>query len=201
MRLVIATKNESKFKEIKKILKGLNLTIVSLNQLDKKIKIKEDGISFFENALKKAMAVSEIYKDDYVVGEDSGLEIGYLKGAPGIFSKRYSGKKSTPYKNNLKVLNQLRGVDRKKRKASFKCCLVLVKNCKLIKKFEGKLAGFINEEIRGRKGFGYDPVFYLTEYKKTVAELSRAEKNKISHRAKAFGKLKRYLINRLKTKD
>ena len=193
MRLLVATGNKDKFKEIKSILKGLRIPIVSLNELDKKFNIVENGKTFRENALKKAMPVSLYYKEDYVLGEDSGLEVEYLGGKPGIYAKRYAGPNATYQSNNKKLLRNLKGVTDKKRGAAFVCCLVLVCNQKLIKIFEGKLRGRIAKEINGRGGFGYDPVFYLTHYKKTVARMPLALKNKISHRAKAFKKLKTYL--------
>jgi len=193
MRLIVATKNKDKFKEIKDILKGLRLQILSLNDLNTNIKIKEDGNTFFENALKKAVAVSKIFKKDLVVADDSGLEVEFLGNKPGVFSKRYAGENASYYENNLKLLKELEGVERKKRKAVFKCVVVLVKNQKLIKKFEGQLKGFISEKMMGKKGFGYDPIFYLPRYKKTVAQIPLKEKNKISHRAKAFLALKKYL--------
>jgi len=193
MRLIVATKNKDKFKEIKDILKGLRLQILSLNDLNTNIKIKEDGNTFFENALKKAVAVSKIFKKDLVVADDSGLEVEFLGNKPGVFSKRYAGENASYYENNLKLLKELEGVKRKKRKAVFKCVVVLVKDQKLIKKFEGQLKGFISEKMMGKKGFGYDPIFYLPRYKKTVAQIPLREKNKISHRAKAFLALKKYL--------
>lgn len=193
MRLIVATKNKDKFKEIKDILKGLRLQILSLNDLNTNIKIKEDGNTYFENALKKAVAVSKIFKKDLVVADDSGLEVEFLGNKPGVFSKRYAGENASYYENNLKLLKELEGVERKKRKAVFKCVVVLVKNQKLIKKFEGQLKGFISEKMMGKKGFGYDPIFYLPRYKKTVAQIPLREKNKISHRAKAFLALKKYL--------
>ena len=193
MRLIVATKNKDKFKEIKDILKELRVSIVSLNELDKKFNIVEDGKTFRENALKKAMSVSRYYKESYVLGEDSGLEVEYLGGKPGIYAKRYAGTNATYQSNNQKLLRNLKGVMDKKRGAVFFCCLVLVYNQRLIKVFEGKLRGRIAKEINGRGGFGYDPVFYLTHYKKTVARLPLALKNKISHRAKSFRKLKTYL--------
>ncbi len=193
MRLIVATKNKDKFKEIKDILKGLRLQILSLNDLNTNIKIKEDGNTFFENALKKAVAVSKIFKKDLVVADDSGLEVEFLGNKPGVFSKRYAGENASYYENNSKLLKELEGVERKKRKAVFKCVVVLVKDQKLIKKFEGQLKGFISEKMMGKKGFGYDPIFYLPRYKKTVAQIPLKEKNKISHRAKAFLALKKYL--------
>lgn len=193
MKLIVATKNHDKFREIKKILKGLKAPIISLNDLDRKFHLIENGKTFKENALKKAMPVSLFYKDDYVFGEDSGLTVNYLEGAPGIYARRYSGANATYLSNNQKLLKELSGVPWKRRSATFHCCLVLVKQGKLVKVFEGKLKGWIALLAKGRNGFGYDPVFYLTRYRKTVAQLTLALKNKISHRAKAFGKLKKYL--------
>ncbi|UCD15026.1 MAG: RdgB/HAM1 family non-canonical purine NTP pyrophosphatase [Candidatus Omnitrophota bacterium] len=196
MRLIIATKNEGKLREIKKILKKLDVPVISLNQLSRKFRIREDGKTFLENALKKAMPVSKVYRSDYVVAEDSGLEIKYLGAEPGVYSKRYSGRGATDKKNNLKVLKELKGAKKRDRGACFHCCLVLFKDAKLVKSFDGKLRGLINEEMRGSSGFGYDPIFYLSKYRKTVAQLPLEEKNKISHRAKAFKKLRKYLINK-----
>jgi len=201
MRLIVATKNKDKFNEIKGILRGLGVAIVSLNELAKKFHIVENGRTFQENAFKKALPVSRHYKDNYVLGEDSGLEVNYLKGAPGIYAKRYSGPNATYKSNNKKLLKNLRGVPAKKRRAVFCCCLVLVCNGKLIKVFEGKLQGRISIEARGENGFGYDPVFYLTHYKKTVAQLPLSIKNEISHRAKAFRKLKTFFFETNKPFD
>ena len=195
MRLIVATKNKNKLKEIKGILRGLEVSIVSLNELEKKFRIVENAKTFRENAFRKALPVSRHYKDNYVLGEDSGLEVNYLNQAPGIYSKRYSGPKATYKSNNKKLLENLKGVPAAKRQAAFRCCLVLAYNGKLVKVFEGILSGRISDKARGENGFGYDPVFYLTDYKKTVAQLPLSRKNKISHRAKAFRKLKTYLKN------
>jgi len=191
MRLIIATKNKNKFKEIKDILKGLNLKISYLSRMVPHLEIEEDGKTFFENAFKKAFKVSQIFPQDLVVGEDSGLEVESLNNRPGIFSKRFAGKNVSDLENNLKLLRLLK--NKKNRNAQFVSVLALVKNGKLIKKFTGKLKGKIHEKIEGRCGFGYDPVFFLPKYKKTVAQLSLEEKNKISHRAQAFSKLKKFL--------
>jgi len=193
MRLIIATKNNSKLKEIKKILKGIDIPILSLANLKKKFHIIENGTSFIENASKKAVSVSRIYKYDYIVGEDSGLEVDYLDAKPGIYSKRYSGKNSTDKKNNKKILTKLKGVTTKKRGASFRCVLALAKSGEVIKCFVGSLRGRISTREQGKNGFGYDPIFYFSDCKKTVAELTLVKKNRISHRAKAFRKLKAYL--------
>lgn len=193
MRLIIATENEGKLREIKHLLKGIKISVISLTQMDKKFHIKENGKTFFENAVKKTKPVSLAYKDDLVAGEDSGLEVNFLKGAPGVYSKRYSGKNWTYEKNNLKILKELEGVPHKKRKASFHCCLVLFKAGKLLKKIDGRLNGYISYEPKGTHGFGYDPIFYIPIYNKTVAQLPLNVKNRLSHRAIAFRKLKTYL--------
>lgn len=193
MRLIIATRNKGKLREIKDILKELNSEIISLADLKQKFRIIENGLTFLENASKKALIVSKIYTTDYILGEDSGLEVVYLDGAPGVYSKRYAGKGATYIKNNTKLLKALKGISQKKRGAQYRCCLVLAKSGKVIEVFQGKLKGLISTNSRGKGGFGYDPVFYLPAYEKTVAQLSLGVKNKISHRAKAFGKLKKYL--------
>jgi len=194
MRLIIATENEGKLREIKHLLRGVKISIVSLAKLDKKFHIKENGKTFFENAVKKTKPVSNFYKDDLVAGEDSGLEVNFLKGQPGVYSKRYSGKNWTYEKNNLKILKELEGVPAKKRKASFHCCLVLFKAGKLIKKIDGRLNGYISKDSRGVNGFGYDPIFYIPIYNKTIAQLPLNVKNRISHRGIAFLKLKKCLL-------
>lgn len=193
MRLIVATRNNHKLKEIRKILKGVRLPIVSLADLDKKFRIVENGKTFLANAKKKAIPVSKVYKDDLILGEDSGIEVDYLEGAPGIYSKRYAGKSGNFFRNNHKLLKVMAGVPAKNRGANFRCCLVLAKAGNAIKVFEGRLKGRINREEKGSNGFGYDPILYLTGYKKTVAQLPLSLKNKISHRAKAFRELKKYI--------
>jgi len=193
MRLIVATNNKDKFKEIKKILSSLKLEILYLKDLNRNFNIREDKKTFFENAFKKAKVISKIYKDDLVVGEDSGLIVDYIYPRPGVYSKRYAGKNVTYLENNLKLLKELEGVKFKDRSAKFICSVVLLKNAKLIKSFEGSVRGFISEKIMGNNGFGYDPIFYLPKFKKTFAELPLSLKNKISHRGKAFNLLKKYL--------
>ena len=193
MRLIIATANKGKLKEIKKILKGIKIPIVCLAQLDKKFPIKENGKTFLENAVKKTLPVSKYYSNDLVAGEDSGLEVNYLTGDPGIYSKRFSGKNSNDLKNNKKVLKLLEDVPKKGRRCAFRCVLVLMRNGKVIKSFQGRLPGYVNDKMLGKNGFGYDPIVYLPKYKKTVAQLPLTVKNSISHRAQAFCKLRTYL--------
>lgn len=194
--MIVATKNNHKLKEIKKILKGIKLPIISLVDLDRTFRIVENGKTFRENALKKAIPVSKIYKQDYLLGEDSGIMVDHLKGGPGVYSKRYAGPDGNQEKNNQKILKTLSGVSFKNRGASFICCLALAKAGKAIKVFKGSLEGKISLKPKGINGFGYDPVMYLPAYRKTVAELSLVQKNLISHRAQAFRQLKKYLASK-----
>jgi XTP/dITP diphosphohydrolase len=197
MKLIIATQNKGKMREIKKILKLPGLKIVSLCELSFDDSIKENGKTFFENALKKAVLVSKHFPSALVVGEDSGLEVVALGNRPGIFSKRYSGTRSSDELNNKKVLRQLKDIPFSKRKARFCCTIALVRNGKLLKKIVGTLSGYIAPKSAGSNGFGYDPIFYLSRHKKTVAQLSLNQKNTLSHRAQAFRKLKSYLADYL----
>ncbi len=193
MRLIVATANLDKFREIKFLLKGLKIPLVSLKELRRHFCPQENSKTFLGNAIKKTIGVSRVYKNDLVVGEDSGLVVEYLGQKPGVYSRRYADKNSTYYENNLKLLRELEDVPFKKRRAYFICTLVLMRNGRLLKRIEGRLYGYIHTRAEGKNGFGYDPVFYLPAYKKTVAQLSFKEKNKISHRARAFLKLRQYL--------
>jgi XTP/dITP diphosphohydrolase len=193
MRLIVATKNKSKMKEIRNILSDISFEVVSLNDLSEEFEIDENGKTFYENAKKKALTVSQIYRDNYVVGEDSGLCVQYLQGAPGVYSKRYSGKDATDLKNNLKLLNQLEEVPSENRIAKFICSLVLAKKGKEIAQFQSELNGLIHNKLEGANGFGYDPLFFLPKFNKTTAQLKTEQKNKISHRFGAFAKLKKFL--------
>lgn len=194
MRLIIATNNKSKVKEIKQILKKTPFKIVSLADLPKKFVIRETGRTFCQNAKKKSIPVSISYKDDYVVGEDSGLSVDWLQGGPGVYSARYSRPDATDLKNNQKLLKVLSGLPKVKRKAKFNCFLSLAIGGKELACFKGELRGQIATQPKGKNGFGYDPIFYIPGLKKTAAQLTAGEKNKVSHRAKAFLKLKKFLL-------
>jgi XTP/dITP diphosphohydrolase len=196
MRLIVATSNKNKLKEIRQILSGLNLPIVCLADLRKKVRIVENAKTFAGNAAKKALPVSKLYPKDLVLGEDSGLAVDYLKGAPGVRSKRYASASGDQERNNVKLLKALAAVPASKRRCRFYCVLTVAQNGTLLQSFEGVLSGEVAGEPAGGNGFGYDPVFYLPQYKKTVAQLPLSLKNRISHRAKAFRQLKKYLTSR-----
>lgn len=192
MKIVLASRNQGKLREIKDLLDGLGIEWVSLADIDDPPEVIEDGDTFYANALKKARIIAE-YANCPALADDSGLEVEALQGAPGIHSARYSGPGADDLSNIEKLLRDLEGVPPDRRAAAFHCVLVLYYPDGCHQVFEGRWEGRISEVMRGRRGFGYDPVFYLGEAGKTVAELLPEEKNRRSHRAQAIRKLKRHL--------
>ena len=198
MDIIFATNNNHKLNEAKEICSSRNVNIYSLNELEIDIDIIESGKSFYENALIKARTIKEYInksikhyhlKDLYILSDDSGLIIDYLNGKPGIYSSRYLGENES-YINRMKsILDMMKDVEYQKRTARFACCALLYKNEKDYFFEEQYLEGHISNKIVGNNGFGYDPFFYIDEYKKTAAEIDISEKNKISHRSKALNKL------------
>ncbi len=187
--LVIATRNRGKLREFSSLLACVYDEILSIVDFEGIPHIEETGLSFRENALIKAETVSRFSGMD-TLGDDSGLVVEALGGAPGIYSARYAGDGASDEENNEKLLGELEG--RKNRDAKFVCCLVLVLADGTQEFFEGEFHGRIVQEKRGERGFGYDPVFYVPQYGKTMAELRPDIKNRISHRAIASGKLLSY---------
>jgi len=192
MKIVFATKNEGKVKEIKEMLEGMNIELISLNHYNHPPEIREDGKSFFENAFMKAKIISE-FTGENVLADDSGLQVDILNGEPGIYSARYAGDEANDEENNNKLLAKLKNVPSQKRSASFFCSLVLYKKDGSYDSFEGRWKGRIIDERRGGNGFGYDPIFFVPELKLTAAQLPPGIKNKVSHRGKAFARLKKVL--------
>jgi XTP/dITP diphosphohydrolase len=174
------------------MLEGFNIDFFSLDEYPDVPEVVEDGKTFFENAMKKAKAVSE-YTGEIVLADDSGLEVDFLEGRPGICSSRYAGPDATDELNNEKLLEELKGVPINKRGASFVCVLVLYWPDGTFESFEGRWDGSIRYEPAGTAGFGYDPVFVVAECGMTVAQISPDMKNTMSHRAKALNKLKKSL--------
>jgi len=170
-------------------LKGLGLRILSLNDFSHIPKIEEDGETFTENALKKARFYSK-YFGQLTLADDSGLEVDRLKGMPGIYSARYAGEGASPQENNRKLLRELNGIPRSKRGARFICVIALVFPDDGEVVSEGVCRGRIGFREVGKRGFGYDPLFIFPRYGKTMAQLSIAEKNRISHRGKALRKIR-----------
>jgi XTP/dITP diphosphohydrolase len=188
-KLIFASRNRGKIKEIQAMLADLGIALHSLDDFPNIPEIVEDGETFLENAFKKARTVAELTGEN-VLADDSGLEVKVLKGAPGIHSSRYAGSEADDGKNIRKLLKAMRGVPPEGREAAFRCVLVLFLSDGHYETFEGRWEGRIAEAPRGQGGFGYDPVFYLPESGLTVAELSPEVKNAISHRARAFEKLR-----------
>jgi XTP/dITP diphosphohydrolase len=193
--LLLATKNPHKVSEIKSIIRDKNIELISLLDINPDFEIVEDGQTFQENAKKKAELVMREY-GFITLGEDTGLEVDFLEGRPGVFSARYAGEKASYEQNVKKLLNELQGIPNEKRTARFKCVCAIAFPKEYNRKtelFVGICEGHIINKPRGRSGFGYDPVFVPKGYDKTFAELSSEEKNKISHRAEALIKVKEYL--------
>jgi XTP/dITP diphosphohydrolase len=192
LKIIFASRNEGKIKEIKNMLEKMDIELVSLNNYKNVPEIVEDGESFLQNALKKARIVSEI-TGETVLADDSGLQVDVLGGEPGIHSARYAGDEAKDEENNNKLLEKLKDIPPEKRDAFFCCVLVIYKSDGTYYSFEGKWRGIIIDERRGSNGFGYDPIFYVPKLKKTAAELPPKIKNKVSHRGQAFAKLKESL--------
>lgn len=178
------------------MLADLGISLFSLNDYPEIPEIVEDGKSFLENALKKGRAVAES-TGEIVLADDSGLEVDALRGAPGIYSARYAGNDADDLQNNRKLLHDLKGVPAANRGAAFRCILVLYPPDSRYEAFEGRWEGRIAEVAVGKGGFGYDPLFFLPGEGMTVAQLSPEVKNRVSHRAQAFAKLKERLQERI----
>ena len=187
-KFCLGTKNPNKVKEIHDILKDFNPEIIL--PVDRNFP-DETGETFAENALIKALFVAQQYPCMYAVAEDSGLVVPALNGMPGIFSSRFAGPNANDRKNIEKLLKYLE--DENNRQAYFVCTVALVSPSGERKFFEGRLYGVIARKPRGQSGFGYDPIFEIPEINKTLGEISSDEKNRISHRAKAFLQLAEYL--------
>jgi len=192
MELVIATTNQGKLKEIREILKGLDVKVKSLADYPGCPDVTEDGETFRENALKKAREVAA-HTGRLTLADDSGLMVDALDGAPGVYSARFAGNGADDIKNNKKLLKMLKDTPDKERGAKFVCVLALVGPDGVEKVLKGVVKGRIAHGMRGARGFGYDPLFYYAPARMTFAEMGPEEKNKVSHRAKALKKLKEYL--------
>lgn len=193
-KIIVATCNQDKIKEIRGILAGDGIEYVSLEDEGlKDIDIKEDGSTFEENAVIKAKTVSEA-TGLMVLADDSGLEVDYLGGAPGIYSARYMGE-DTPYtiKNNH-IIEELKDAEGDERSARFVCAMACVFPDGRVITTEGKVEGRIAYEEKGENGFGYDPIFYLPEKGCTTAQLKPEEKNAISHRGRALRAMHKKLV-------
>lgn len=187
--IVLATRNKDKAREIKRILKDLRATILTLDDFKGVPEVVEDGKTFEDNASKKARVVSKV-THRLTIADDSGLEVDALGGLPGVKSARFAGKGQDYNKNNEKLLKLLEGITARKRKARFVCVISIAKDGKVLDVVRGTCGGRISFERRGKAGFGYDPVFIAPAYGKTFAELGPKIKNRISHRYRALRRAK-----------
>jgi XTP/dITP diphosphohydrolase len=192
LEVIVATRNKGKIREIREALKGLGLRIYALSDFPNVPEVEEDGKSFAENALKKARFYSK-YFGKLTIADDSGLEVNSLKGLPGIYSARYVREGASSQENNRKLLREMRDVTISKRGARFKCIIAVVSPDGREAIAEGECKGRIGFKEKGKKGFGYDPLFILPNGGKTMAELSLEAKNRISHRGKALKKIRRII--------
>jgi len=190
-KLVLATRNQGKVNEITALLNISNLEILNLNNFPNIPPIIENGVSFTENALIKANTVFTAIGLP-VLADDSGLEVDYLNGAPGIYSSRFAGENASDEENNQKLLRLLKAVPDEQRGARFRCVMVL-KTVEQTQITEGVCEGIILKAPRGDQGFGYDPLFYVPGLKKSFAEIEVELKNKISHRGIAVSRVRELL--------
>jgi len=196
--IVVATRNKDKYNEIKEILKDMPFEVISMDEagVDLTADIEETGKTFEENALIKAKKVCEL-TGEITIADDSGIEIDYLGGAPGIYSSRFGGKDATDFEKNKQILEMLEGVPFEKRSARFTCAIAAAYpdgNHFVVK---GLCNGYIGYEPKGSNGFGYDPIFFVPEYGMTTAQMKPEEKHKISHRGNAL----RLMLNEFKKRN
>ena len=188
-KLIFATGNENKMKEIRMILGDLDYESLSMKEAGIDADIVEDGKTFEENAIIKATAISKL-SGCLVLADDSGLEVDYMDKMPGIYSARWMGEDTSYRIKNKAIIDKLEGVPDEKRTARFVCAIAAAFPDGRVVTKRGTIEGIIGYEERGENGFGYDPIFFLPEYGKTTAELSPEEKNQISHRGRALELIK-----------
>jgi len=192
MKLLLATRNREKAKEIKELLKEIPFEMVSLPELSSDFFIEEEGMTIFENALLKAKKCFEEFNLP-VLAEDTGLMVFSLGGIPGVYSSRFAGEGATYEANRKKLLKWLENFPFEKRRAMFLTCVVMIDSKGVIHSTEGRVEGFIVNEERGEEGFGYDPIFLYPPLGRTFGELPLELKNKVSHRGKALRQAKKIL--------
>ena len=191
--IIFATRNQKKVEELNAILAGRGLNIISMEAAGIYADVKEDGHSFEENAIKKASTISRL-TGATVLADDSGLEVDYLNGAPGIHSARFGGRDTSYIVKNKLILDCLKDAEGSERKARFVCVIALCFPNGETEVRRGVMEGYIADRQMGKNGFGYDPIFFLPEHGQTSAQLPPEVKNQISHRAKALNEMKEFLL-------
>ena len=190
--LIVATRNKGKLREIKELLADMDFKIISLDEMEGMPQIIEDGKTFKDNAIKKALTIAR-HTQKLTLGEDSGLEVKALDNRPGVYSARFSGANATDQKNNAKLIRLLRGMALNKRQARYRCCAALADANGVIGAVSGSCEGLITTKAKGKNGFGYDPYFLIPRYGKTFGELPPEIKAGMSHRSKALKKIRTIL--------
>lgn len=186
--LIVATKNKGKIVEIKKVLEKMPFGVMSMGDAGIDIDVVEDGKTFEDNALKKATEICKV-SGTIVLADDSGIEVDFLDGAPGIYSARFGGPEATDDDRNNILLNRMKDVPFEQRTARYVCAIAVAFPDGRSFVVKDTCEGFVDFECKGKNGFGYDPLFYLQQYDKTMAEIDLGVKNQISHRAKALEKM------------
>jgi len=199
-KIVLATSNRGKLREIRRYFKGLPLEFLSLRDIGGSGDVEEKGATFLENASQKSLAYS-LLSEYATLAEDSGLEVDHLGGAPGVFSARYSDPEATDEKNIRKVLRQMKNVPWPGRRARFVCQLVLSTGGRVLKTCRGQVRGYIAPEKKGNLGFGYDPIFFYRPFGRTFGELQPETKNAVSHRGRALQKMRKFLLRHVGEAD
>lgn len=194
-RIVFATGNKDKMREIREIMADVDVEVVSMKEAGISVDVEENGTTFEENALIKARAIAE-HTDAIVLADDSGLEIDYLDKAPGVYSARFMGEDTSYEIKNQALIDKLDGVPKEERTARFVCAIAAVLPDKTDLVVRENMEGYIGYHAEGKNGFGYDPIFFLDEFGCSSAALSREQKNEISHRGKALRVMKDILLDR-----
>ena len=199
-KIIFATGNAGKMKEIREILKDLDAEVLSMKEAGVEAEIVEDGKTFEENALIKAKTVCKL-TGEIALADDSGLEIDYLNKEPGIYSPRYMGEDTSYRIKNANLIERLEGVPDEKRTARFVCAIAAAFPDGTVKTVRGTMEGRIGYDETGENGFGYDPIFYLPEYGCTTAELDPEKKNELSHRGKALRLMRGIIEQKMQQED
>ena len=199
-KIIFATGNKEKMKEIRQIMEGSPVEVLSMKEAGYTCEAEENGTTFTENAIIKASAIADAVKENgeeaIVLADDSGLEIDALNKEPGVYSARYMGEDTSYRIKNANLIERLNGVPVEKRTARFVCAIAAVLTDGTVYTVRETIEGYIGYEERGENGFGYDPIFMVPELNCTTAELSMEQKNKISHRGKALAKMKEELLQK-----
>ena len=191
-KVIFATSNEGKMKEVRAILEDLGMEVLSMKEAGIHVDVVEDGKTFEENAVIKATEIQKVC-GEIVLADDSGLEVDYLNKEPGIYSARYMGEDTSYRIKNQSLIDRLEGVEDEKRTARFVCAIAAAFPDGSVEVTRGTIEGRIGYKESGENGFGYDPIFYVPEYGCTTAELSPEQKNEVSHRGKALRLMKKVI--------